>query len=147
MDINLVGIHITVFSFILMILLWLLQHRKDKITMQREYTQLQLTLLNKRNACFMVFRLFYSQMLKNGVCEDIIQFSLPSKVKLIELGYNQLFSVKLVGLIDALMDDALTHRTHHEMQRFDKETELFNTFIDKIKIIESQFIIESRVIN
>lgn len=146
MDANLVGIHITIFSFILMVLLWLLQFQHDKNKQKQEFQRVQLALLNRRNKCFYVFRLFYSQLLRDGECEDIVQFNVPSKIKMIELGYNQLFSKTLTKLIDDFISDAITHKLRERHNKYDEANKLFDTFINRIKIIEELFNEESRVI-
>ena len=146
MDINLVGINITVASFILVVLLWLAQHHKDQRTLRHEYTQLQLKLLDRRNNCFMVFREFYAQLYRNYECEDIIQFDVPSHQQLIVLGYEQLFSPKLVTLIDEFLNDAKKQKIYQKNGNYDESYKLYNELIDRVMIIEKQFILESRLI-
>jgi len=136
---------LTIVSIFIMILIWKLQQDNDKKKRKQDSINIQLSLLDRRNACFLVFRQFYSQMIKNGVCEDTVNFSLPSKNKLIELGYSQLFSSILIKLIDDFFNDALEQRKYDNLNNSEESSKLLINLMDRVKLIENQFNKESKI--
>ena len=145
MHLDMYSFILTIVSIFIMILIWKLQQDNDKKKRKQDSIKIQLSLLNRRNACFLVFRQFYSQLNQEGVCENTVNFSLPSQNKLIELGYNQLFSSILIKLIDDFFNDALEQRKYDNLNNSEESSKLLINLMDRVKLIENQFNKESKI--